>query len=104
MRVLDTIVPPSTALMAVRDPEIAGSGAIRPQVIGDQPIGNEAVFRQKLAHQFQRRGLIPRGLDQDIQNLAFAIDGTPQVDQAPTNLEVDFVQMPDCARLVSALA
>jgi len=37
------------------DPEIAGGGAIGPQVIRDHQIGNEAIFLQKFAHQFLAR-------------------------------------------------
>src|ERR1700692_762520 len=51
MRILGAIVLPLTALMAVLDPEIAGDGAIRAQVVRDHPIWKEAVFLQKLAHQ-----------------------------------------------------
>ncbi len=49
---------------------------------------------QQLAHQFQRRGLIPLGLDQGIQNLSFAIDGAPEINQASIDLEIDLIQMP----------
>jgi hypothetical protein len=59
--------------MAVLDPEIVGGGAIRAQVVGDHPIWKEAVFLQKLAHQFQRSMLVSLGLDQHIENLAFRV-------------------------------
>jgi hypothetical protein len=52
MRILDAIIPPSTTLMTVHDPEIAGGGAIGPQIVGDQPIGNEAI---SLLHLTMRR-------------------------------------------------
>jgi hypothetical protein len=94
VRILGTIVLPPTALMAVFDPEIAGSSAIRPQVIRDQPIGNEAVFLQKFAHQFQRGVLVSPGLDQHIEDLAFGVDGAPQINHAAIDFQVGFVQMP----------
>jgi hypothetical protein len=52
MRILDPIIPPSTTLMTVPDPEIASGGAIGPHVVGDQPIGNEAI---SLLHLMMRR-------------------------------------------------
>jgi hypothetical protein len=61
--------------MAMIDPEIAGGVAIRPQVIGDHPIWNEAIFLQKFAHQSQRGVLVSLGLYQHIENLAFGVDG-----------------------------
>jgi len=65
--------------MRMLDPKITRGDVIRSQIVRDQSLRQEAIFLQELAHQFQRCGLIPLGLDQDIQNLSFAIDGAPQV-------------------------
>jgi hypothetical protein len=46
-----------------------------------------------LARQFERRCLIPLGLDQDFQKLSFAIDGAPEIDQASIDLQIDRVEM-----------
>src|SRR5450432_3516086 len=70
MRILRSIVLPSTALMTAVDTKIAGGGPIRAQVVGDRPIGDKAVFLQKFAHQFQRGMLVSFGLDQHIEDLA----------------------------------
>ena len=80
--------------MVLLDPKFTGGGAIRPQVVGDQSIGNEAVFLQQLPHEFHRGMLVAFRLDQHIEDLAFGIDGAPQVDQASANLEIDLIQMP----------
>ena len=79
MRVLGSVVAPSTALMSVRDAEIAGSGAVRPQVIRDQPNEHEAVLLQELVHELQRGVLVPFRLNQHIEDLSFGVDGAPQV-------------------------
>jgi hypothetical protein len=79
--------------MAAPDPEIAGGGAIGPQVVRNQSIGNEAVFLQKLAHQFQRGMLVSLGLDQHIEDFALGVDGAPQIDYAAGDFQIDFVQM-----------
>ena len=63
--------------MLMRDPKIARRGVVGSQIVGDQILWQEAIFLQELAHQFQRCGFIPFGLDQDIQNFSFAIDGPP---------------------------
>src|SRR5450631_2536224 len=94
MRILGPIVLPLTALMAALDPEIASGGAIRAQVVGDHPIGDKAVFLQKLAHQFERGMLVSFGLDQDIEDFTFSVDGAPQIDQAASDLQINFIQMP----------
>jgi trimethylamine--corrinoid protein Co-methyltransferase len=48
--------------------------------------------------------LIPFRLYQHVENLAFSIDGPPQIDHAAINLEIDLVQMPGRVRHWSALA
>ena len=68
--------------MVLLDPEFAGSGAIRPQVVGNQQVWNEAVFLHQLAHELQRGMLVAFGLDQHIEDLTFGVDGAPQIDQA----------------------
>ena len=74
MRVLGPIVPPLTTLMAALDPKVARCSAIRAQVVGDDSIGNEAVFLEELAHQFQRGVLVPLGLDQHVEDFTLRVD------------------------------
>jgi hypothetical protein len=74
MRILGPFVLPSTALMAALDPEIARGDAIGRQVVHDQPIGNEAAFPQKLAHQFQCGTLVSLERDQHIEDFALGVD------------------------------
>ncbi len=79
MRILCPVVSPSAGAMPTLDPKITRRGVVRSQIARDQFLRQEAIFLQQLPHQFQRRGLIPLDLDQDIQNLSFAIDGAPQI-------------------------
>src|SRR5271155_2874198 len=104
MRILCSIVAPSTAFMASCDPKVAGCSPIRAQVICDEFVWDKAIFLQQLAHQFERRPLVPPGLHQHIQNFTFGIHGAPKVDHATVDLEIDFVEMPRCMRLWSAFA
>src|SRR5437660_1620176 len=104
MRILGPIVLPSPAIMQVVDAEIGGCCASGPQIIRDQPLRNDGVFPQKLAHQFQRGVLVALGLDQHIQNLALGVDSAPQVDHTPIDLQIDLVKMPDRIRSWTALA
>jgi hypothetical protein len=50
------------------------------------------------------RPLVPPGLVQHIKNFALGIHGTPEVDQATIDLEIDFVEMPGRMRLLLASA
>jgi hypothetical protein len=94
MRILRSIVAPSTAFMAFCDSKITGCSSVRSEVICDQLVGDKAIFLQQLAHQFERRPLVPPSLDQHVEDLALGIYGTPEVDQATIDLEIDFVEMP----------
>jgi hypothetical protein len=78
MRILRSIVAPSTAFMAFCDSKITGCSSVRSEVICDQLVGDKAIFLQQLAHQFERRPLVPPGLDQHIEDLALGIYGTPE--------------------------
>jgi hypothetical protein len=77
MRILRSIVAPSTALMAFGKSKLTGCSPIRTQVIGDELVWDKAVFLQKLAHQIERRPLVPPGLDENVENFTLGIDGAP---------------------------
>ena len=94
MRILGSIVAPSAPFMTSCDSKITGCGSIRSKIISDQLIWDKAIFLQKLAHEFQRRPLVPPALDQHIEDLAIGVHSAPEVDQATIDLEIDFVQMP----------
>jgi hypothetical protein len=94
MRILRSIVAPSTAFMAVCDSKITGCSPIRAQVICDELVWDKAIFLQQLAHQFERRPLVPPGLDPQIKNFALGVHSTPEVDQATIDLEIDLIEMP----------
>jgi hypothetical protein len=85
--------------MAFSDSKITGFSSIRSEIICDELVGDKAIFLQQLAHQFERRPLVPPGLDQQIKNFTLGIHGAPEVDQVTIDLEIDFIEMPDGVRL-----
>ena len=104
MRVFGPIVPPLTALMTALDPKVARRRAIRAQVVGNHSIGNEAVFLEELAHQFQRGVFVSLGLDQHVEDFTLRIDGALQIDRAAGNFQVHLIQMPDAVWFRAAFA
>ena len=48
MRILRSIVAPSTTFMAVRDPEMTGCSSIRSEVICDELVGDKAILTEHL--------------------------------------------------------
>src|SRR5271157_4373781 len=99
MRILRSIVAPSTKLMAFGKSKLTGCSPIRTQVIGDELVWDKAVFLQKLAHQFERRPLVASGLDENVENFTLGVHGTPEVDQAPPDFQIDLIEMPVGMRL-----
>jgi len=81
--------------MAFGESKLTGCSPRGAQVIRDELVWDKAVFLQKCSHQIERRPIVPPGLDQHIEDLALGVHGTPEVDQATFDLEIDFVEMPD---------
>jgi hypothetical protein len=80
--------------MAFCDFKIMDCGLMRPQIIRDELVWDKAIFLQQLAHEFQRRSLVPPALDQPVEDLAPGVDGSPKIDHAAIDFQIDFVQMP----------
>ena len=59
---------------------------------------------EELSHEFQCRPLVSALLNQDVENFAFAIHGSPQVHLLAADGHENFVQVPDVERRVTALA
>jgi hypothetical protein len=104
MRILGSIVAPSTTLMSSCDSKITGSGSIRPQIVRDQLVWDKAISLQKLAHEFQRRPLVPPALNQNIEDFALGVDGAPEIDHAAIDFQINFVKMPSRIRFGPAFA
>ena len=104
MRILRSIVAPSAAFMAFCDPKIMGRGSKRPQLIRDELVWDKAILLQKLAHQFERRPLVPLALDQHIKHFALGIYGARKIDHAAGDFQIDLIQMPDGVGLGSTFA
>ncbi len=94
MRILGSIVAPSTTLMSSCDSKITGSGSIRPQIVRDQLVWDKSILLQQLAHEFQRGTLVPPALDQHIKHFALGIHGAPKIDHAAGDFQIDLIQMP----------
>src|ERR1700716_1468594 len=66
------------------------------QVILTMP--REALLAEQLAHELDGCALVPSALNQDLEDLAFMIDGTPQIHVLACNPDDHFVEMPAIAR------
>ena len=103
MRILRSIVAPSAEFMAFCDPKMTGCSSIRSEIICDELVWDRAIFLQKPLHEFQRGALVPFRLDQHIEDLALGVDGSPQIDRAAIDFQIDLIEMPDGVGLRPAL-
>jgi hypothetical protein len=91
MRILRSIVAPSATLVAFCDSKMTGRGGIRSQLICDELVWDKAIFLQQLAHQFERRPFVSPGLDQNVEHFTLGIHGTPEVDQATIDPDIEMI-------------
>src|ERR1700719_418267 len=104
MRILGSVVAPSTTLMSSCASKITGSGSIRSQIVRAQLVWDKAILLQQLAHEFQCRTLVPPALDQHIKHFALGIHGAPKIDHAAGDFQIDLVKMPGGVGLGSTFA
>ena len=74
--------------------EMPKGSAVGAQLVGRSPRRREALF----AHQLDGRRPVSTTLDQDLKDLAFVVDGTPQIHVPACDTDDHFVEMPAIAR------
>ena len=85
MRILCAIVGAQPLLMQTRETNFTKRRSVGSQFVGDENLGNEALTSKQFPEQPQRRGFIALGLDQDLENLAFAVDSMPHIHLNPSD-------------------
>ncbi len=92
MRILRSIVAPSTAFVAFCDSKMTGCSSIRSEIIGDELVWDKAIFLQQFAHQFERGPFVPPALDQHTEGLAFGARLLEDFGREPVPLLADYLQ------------
>ena len=72
--------------------------AVGAQLVGRHPRRREALLAEQLAHQLDGRRPVSTTLDQDLEDLAFVVDGTSQIHVLARDPDDHFVEMPAIAR------
>ena len=75
MGVLGSVVAPSATLVPFCDSKVIGCSSVRFEIVRDELSRHKSVLLQKLAHEVQRRPLVPLALDQNIKDFALGVDG-----------------------------
>src|ERR1700730_13687062 len=76
MRILRSIVGTQSLLVQSREANFAKRRSVGSEFVGDDYRRNEALTSKQFPQQPQRRDFTALGLDQDFENLAFAVDST----------------------------
>jgi hypothetical protein len=80
--------------MAVSTAEFAHRGLVRGQPVGDDFIRDEPLVLKQFLQQFEGCSLVPPRLLEDIQNLAFLVDGPPHEHPLAVNADDHLVELP----------
>ena len=77
MRVLRTVVRTLIIDVLTRQAEESNCDVVRPEFIRCDPRWRPLLFLQQFPHQLQRCLSVPLRLHEEIEDLAFVINGTP---------------------------
>src|SRR4051794_40198819 len=84
--------------MGCGEPEIPRRGGIGSEPISSQPLGRHALLLEQLPHRSESRSFVPLRLDQHVQDLALAINSTPQIHAPTADREEHLVEVPSAIR------
>ena len=98
MRVLRAVVGAQSLLVRTREANFAKRRPVGSQPVGDDNRRNETLVTTEFAEQPQCRDLVALGLNENFENLAFAVNGTPHVHLASGDRDHHFVEMPTSVR------
>src|SRR5580704_9199060 len=93
MRILGAIVEPTTHLVAIGVADLFHRRGIRAKSIGNHA-PRSAICPHDALEKLQRRGLVPLRSDDRFQNLAFMVDGAPEIAELAVDLYERLIQMP----------
>ena len=80
--------------MLSREGKQTDRGAVGAEFIGYNRRRREALLLQEFPHQPNCRPSVPAGLNQEIQDFALTVHGTPEIELPPSNYDDHLVQVP----------
>ena len=84
--------------MLSREGKQSDRGAVGAEFIGYNRRRREALLLQEFPHQPNCRPSVPAGLNQEIQDFALTVHGTPEIELPPSNYDDHLVQVPAFGR------
>jgi hypothetical protein len=102
MGIFGAIVLPQSLLMTAAQLEVPEGRAVGAKLVGREQFRRETLLPEELAHQPEYSPLVAAALNQHVENLAFVVDGTPQVHPFASNPDYHLVEVPSVARAWAA--
>src|SRR3954454_18511053 len=96
MGILCPVIFPATRIVPPRNTEVAQRRAV--ELVGHDGGWSDALLLQEFSHQLERRRAISPWLNEDIQDLTFAVHGTPDLQLSAVDGDEHFIEMPSPAR------
>ena len=84
--------------MLSREGKQTDRGAVGAEFIGYNRRRREALLLQEFPHQPNCRPSVPAGLNQEIQDFALTVHGTPEIELPPSNYDDHLAQVPAFGR------
>lgn len=79
MGILCPVILPATCVVPPRNTKFAQRRAVGSELVGHDGGWSDALLLQEFSHQLERRLAVSPWLNEDVQDLAFAVHGTPDV-------------------------
>src|SRR5271169_6111319 len=100
MRILRAIVEATTDLLAIGVADLFHRRRIRAKSVGDDLL-RSAVCLHDALEKLQRRSFVPLCSDHRLQDLAFTVDGAPEIAELAVDLHKHLIQMPPPLRIAA---
>ena len=88
------VILPATCVVSPPNTKFAQRRAVGSELLGHDGGWSDAVLLQEFSHQLERRLAVSPWLNQDVQDFAFAVHGTPDVQLSAVDGDKRFVEMP----------
>src|SRR5207344_288237 len=98
MGILCPVILPAACVVTPRNAKFAQRRTVGSELVGDDGDGSDALLLQKFPHELEGRLTVAPWLNEDIQNLAFAVHGAPDVQLFAIDGDEHFIEMPPPVR------
>src|SRR5262249_4836154 len=101
--ILRAVVGTQSLLVRIREAKLAKCRSVRPQFISDDNRRDKALAAKEFPEETHGRRLVALGLNENFQNRALAVNGTPQIHLLSRERDHHFIQMPPRVTLRTGL-